>query len=229
MRVKRTIRLFVGAAALPAVFATACRSAAADVPPTGGRVATVTRLVKLFLEKEDFARRRRPQCRRSGARSVADRRFRVAHRRAGSEPDSRADWMRELLRTRDPGGEISRMAVHDFGAVAIASFTQDAAGGPVFVVDVWRAQGADWKLAVRYASPAGSPAFAIPAGALASRRSRRSISATRLQTRRTASHWTRSSPASPWASLALRRLPRSSNERRTRVSRCWLSTSASLI
>ena len=56
------------------------------------------------------------------------------------------------------------MAVHDFGSIAIASFTQDAARGQVFVVDVWRGQGIDWKLAVRYASPAGSPAFAIPGG-----------------------------------------------------------------
>jgi hypothetical protein len=56
------------------------------------------------------------------------------------------------------------MAVHDFGAVAVASFTQGAPRGPMLVVDVWRAQGADWKLAVRYASPAGSAAFAIPGG-----------------------------------------------------------------
>ena len=78
----------------------------------------------------------------------------------------RADWMREVLRMRDSGGDISGMAVHDFSAIAIVSFTQGAVGGPIFVVDVWRGQGADWKLTVRYASPAGSPTFAVPGGSV---------------------------------------------------------------
>jgi hypothetical protein len=70
--------------------------------------------------------------------------------------------MREVLRTHDPGGEVRGMAVHDYAAVAIASFTQDGPAGTLFVVDVWRQQGSDWKLAVRYSSPAGAPAFPIP-------------------------------------------------------------------
>jgi hypothetical protein len=55
------------------------------------------------------------------------------------------------------------MAVHDLGTAAIVSFTQDGPSGPMFVVDVWRGQGgAEWKLAVRYASPVGASAFVIP-------------------------------------------------------------------
>ena len=137
---------------------------AADEPPTGGRVATVTRLVKLFLEKEDSlgAAVRNADAAALGALLTDDFELRTGARAASPIP--RAEWVRELLRTRDPGGDISRMAVHDFGAIAIVSFTQEAVGGPVFVVDVWRAQGADWKLAVRYASPAGPPTFAIPGG-----------------------------------------------------------------
>jgi hypothetical protein len=83
---------------------------------------------------------------------------------------------RELLRTRDPGGDISRMAVHDFGAIAIASFTQDAVGGSVFVVDVWLGQGTDWKLAVRYPVPRDHPHSRSRVGAPANRKSPRSIS-----------------------------------------------------
>jgi len=164
MRLTRAFRLLAGLLALPALFAVSLPSLAADEQPTGGRVSTVTRLVKLFLEKEAAlgAAVRNADATALGSLLTDDFELRTGARAASPIP--RADWMRELLRTRDAGGEISRMAVHDFGAVAIASFTQGAAGGPVFVVDVWRGQGTDWKLAVRYASPVGSPAFAIPGG-----------------------------------------------------------------
>jgi len=159
---RRTFRLLAGLLALPALFVAPLPSVAADEPPTGGRVPTVTRLVKLFLEKEASlgAAVRSADGTALGGLLTDDFELRTGARAASPIP--RADWVRELLRTRDPGGEISRMAVHDFGTIAIASFTQDASGGPVFIVDVWRRQGTDWKLAVRYASHAGSPAFAIP-------------------------------------------------------------------
>ena len=164
MRLTRAFRLFSGVLALTALFVASSPSVAADEPPSGGRVPTVTRLVKLFLEKEASlgAAVRNADATALGRLLTDDFELRTGARAASPIP--RADWVRELLRTRDPGGDISRMAVHDFGAVAIASFTQDTVGGPVFVVDVWRGQGSDWKLAVRYAGPAGSPAFAIPGG-----------------------------------------------------------------
>src|SRR5204862_8283458 len=130
----------------------------------GVRVSTVARVVKLCLEKAASlgAALRSADAAALGTLLTDD--FELRAGASAASPIPRADWMRELLRTRDPGGEIGRMAVHDFGSIAIASFTQDAARGQVFVVDVWRGQGIDWKLAVRYASPAGSPAFAIPGG-----------------------------------------------------------------
>ena len=137
----------------------------ADEPPGGGRVPTVTRLVKVFLDKEAQlgAAVRGADAAALGNLLTDDFELRAGARAASPVP--RDDWMRELMRTREPGGDISRMAVHDYGTVAIASFTQESSAGPVFVVDVWRAQGADWKLAVRYSAPAGSPAFPIPGGA----------------------------------------------------------------
>jgi len=164
MRVTRAFRVFAASLVLIALGAASLPSAAADEPPTGGRVPTVTRLVKLFLEKEASLATavRNADANALGSLLTDDFELRTGARAASPIP--RAVWMREVLRTRDPGGEISRMAVHDFGAVAIASFTQDTTGGPLLVVDVWRGQGMDWKLAVRYASPAGSPSFAIPGG-----------------------------------------------------------------
>ena len=157
----RRLRLFAGALASAALFAVSLPSIA-DEPPSGGRVPTVTRLVKLFLDKEASlgAAVRRGDATALGALLADDFELRTGARVASPVP--RTDWMRELMRTRDPGGDISGMAVHDYGTVAIASFTQESAGGPVLVVDVWHAQGADWKLAVRYSAPAGSPVFPIP-------------------------------------------------------------------
>ena len=166
MRVTRTFRLFVGLLALLALFVVSLPSVAADEQATGGRVPTVTRLVKLFLEKETAlgAAIRNADAAALGGLLTDDFELRTGARAASPIP--RADWIREALRMRDSGGDISGMAVHDFGAIAIVSFTQGAVGGLVFVVDVWRGQGADWKLAVRYASPAGSPTFAVPGGSV---------------------------------------------------------------
>jgi hypothetical protein len=126
-------------------------------------VPTVTRLVKLFLDKEAAL----SAATRTGDSAAVkgfladDFELRAGHRAANPVP--LADWLREITRTKEPGGNATRMAVHDVGGgTAIASFNQDGANGSLFVVDVWRQQGGDWKLAIRYASPAGSPAFAIP-------------------------------------------------------------------
>jgi hypothetical protein len=135
----------------------------ADEAPARSRVGTVTRLVKLFLDREAALATaiRSGDATSLGAMLADDFELRIGPRAANPIP--RADWMREVLRTREPGGEAGRMAVHDLGTAAIVSFTQDGPSGPMFVVDVWRGQGgAEWKLAVRYASPVGASAFVIP-------------------------------------------------------------------
>ena len=145
---------------MPLLLAVASPSIADE--PARGRIPTVTRVVKLFLEKETSLGEavRNADAAALGAFLADDFELRTGARAA--TPIPRAEWMRELLRAREPGGDITGMAVHDLGGVAIASFTQGARGGPIFVVDVWRGQGADWKLSVRYAGPAGTSAFPIP-------------------------------------------------------------------
>jgi hypothetical protein len=153
-----TLRRLAGVLVLASVLAASPVVAADEAP----RVGTITRLVKLFLDKEAelAAAARSGNAAALGAFLTDDFELRAGARVANPVP--RAEWIRELTRSRDPGGEIGRMAVHDFGTVAVVSFTQDAAGGTLFVVDVWRRAGSDWKLAVRYASPAGTSAFPIP-------------------------------------------------------------------
>lgn len=129
---------------------------AADTKAGDINVPTVTRLVKVFLEKEASIGLaiRAGDSTALGALLTDD--FELREDTQAASPIPRDDWMREALAARAPGGEIRGMAVHDFGSVAIASFTQSIANGSTFVVDVWRTSGTDWKLAVRYLSHAAA-------------------------------------------------------------------------
>ena len=142
---------------------------AADEPPTGGRVPTVTRLVKIFVEQEAAL----ASAIRAGDASMAGRLltddFEMRTGAAPANPVPRAEWLSEMVRVRNPGDEATGMAVHDVNGAAIVSFVQGRGQTAIFIVDVWRAAAAnDWKLAIRYAAPAASAAATIPgAGAAA--------------------------------------------------------------
>jgi ketosteroid isomerase-like protein len=141
---------------------------AADVAATG-RIPTVTRLVKLFLELEDSlaAEIRRRDAGAVGRMLAEDFELRVAS--SPGNPTPRDEWIRLALAKPGPSFEIEQMAVHDFGAVAVVSFLQTTLGGrrrdgspDIATVDVWKRAGERWVLAVRYAGPAGRPEFFIP-------------------------------------------------------------------
>jgi len=147
------VTLAAGSALVTALLL-AVPAAGADAKAGDVNVPTVTRLVKLFLDKEASigAAIRAADSTALGALLTDDFELREGTRAASPIP--RDDWMREALAARTPDGDIRDMAVHDFGGVAIASFTQSIAHGSRFVVDVWRASGSEWKLAVRYSSDA---------------------------------------------------------------------------
>lgn len=180
----RPLRLMAGAGVLLVAALAAGAAPAADVAPTGGhaqdvaptggrgrdmsasggRIQSVTRLVRLFLDKNAALG---AGIRAGNVPAVEAMLTDDFELRTGANPASpipRENWVAEVVRSRDPGGAISRMAVHEYPGLAVASYMQAGASGPMFVVDVWRGQGDDWKLAVRYASPAGTAAFAIPGG-----------------------------------------------------------------
>jgi hypothetical protein len=140
---------------------------AADEQPTGGRVPTVTRLVKLFTDREAALAEaiRSGDERRTQAFLTDDFEMRIGS--ASANPVPRAEWLTDMMRTRNAGDAATGMAVHDLNGTAIVSFTQGRGPNAIFVVDVWRSAGSDWKLAIRYAAPAGTAAAQIPgAGAM---------------------------------------------------------------
>jgi hypothetical protein len=155
------VRLRAGLLALATALALVAGPGAAE---DSVRVPTVTRLVKLFLDKEASLAAAVREGDGTALGSLLADDFELRTGANAASPVPRAEWMREVLRTREPGGSVSGMAVHDFGVVAVVSFTQGGARGPMLVVDVWKQSADGWKLAIRYASPAGAPDFPIPGG-----------------------------------------------------------------
>jgi hypothetical protein len=165
LAVASSVSVAIATGALVAGFAAPTYSAdAASAPP--GRIPTVTRLVKLFLDREELlSAAMRAGDMASLERALTDDFELRAGARAAS-PISRADFLGDVARNRPTSDAASRMAVHDLGSIAIVSFVQgDDAKRAIFVVDVWRQSGTDWKLAIRYAGPAGAPDFPIPGAA----------------------------------------------------------------
>ena len=162
MRVIRTSRLLVSLFWLAALPAVSTPAIPADEPATG-RVGTVTRLVKIFLDREEaLAAAMRAGDVGSLERTLTDD-FELRTGARAASPIPRADFLKDVVRNRPTGEAPGRMAVHDLGNVAIVSFVQgDDAKRAVFIVDVWRQSGPDWKLAIRYAAPAGTQDFPIP-------------------------------------------------------------------
>jgi len=146
-----------------AVLAWSASVAAVDEPPAGGRVPTVTRLVKIFSDQEAaLASAIRAGDAATAGRLLTDD-FEMRTGVTPANPVPRAEWLGEVVRVRNAGDETSTMAVHDVNGVAIVSFVQGRGQTAIFIVDVWRAVAAnDWKLAIRYAAPAASGAVSIP-------------------------------------------------------------------
>ena len=158
----------VAALALLCLLAGPSGASAADRAATGGRIPTVTRLVKQFLDLETTL----ANDIRSGKKEAVDKlvaddfELRVAS--MPGNPTPRDEWLRRLAEQPAPPARLEQMAVHDYGNVAVVSFLQAAMAGQkrdpardIATVDVWKRNGDGWVLAVRYAGPAGA-GVAIP-------------------------------------------------------------------
>lgn len=126
----------------------------ATAAPVSRTVLTMTRPVHDFSQREaTLAEALRKSDRASIDRLLAQD-FELRNGSAAAQPVPRAQWI-----DTHPGFAADQMAVHDYGDIAVASFVNNATGAKsksaAFVVDVWRKQGADWQLAVRYQSQLG--------------------------------------------------------------------------
>jgi hypothetical protein len=129
-----------------------------------GRVPTVSRLVKQFTEQETRLAAQIRAGDTAGAGSLLADDFELRAASQPGRPVPRAEWLRQSMRSPGPDATPTQMAVHDLDGSAVVSFLQSgsSANASVFVVDVWRRAGVEWKLAVRYIAPAGANASALP-------------------------------------------------------------------
>lgn len=123
----------------------------------------VTRLVQIYSENE----RRLADAINRKDTSEIDRLvasdFELRPADAIGTPVPRADWLAQL--SSEPPAEITigQMAVHDYGAIRIVSFSMTRTGNPpVAVVDVWMQSGDASVLKVRYAAVQGSGPAPVP-------------------------------------------------------------------
>jgi hypothetical protein len=154
----RWFRIACGAALL-----LGASDATGQAPTPGGRVPTVTRLVRLFdgLENEAWDAVHQKD-RAALERFLADD-FEVRRAASPGVPVPRAEWLGDALGSRDlPSFRLTQMAVRELGEVALVSFLlqeePEAQGqarrGGSFIVDAWIKMDGGWRLKARYTAPA---------------------------------------------------------------------------
>jgi hypothetical protein len=136
---------------------------------TTGRIPTVTRLVKIFLDREgELLDAMRGKDAAAVERQLADDfELRVGHR--PGVPIPRADFVGHVRAETIAGYSIEQMAVHEIGTTAIVSFMLRPEAGrvreglvPLFVVDTWTGGIDNYRLRVRYVAPGVGAKVRIP-------------------------------------------------------------------
>ena len=139
-----------------------------------GRVPIVTRLVRLFLDKEQALLDAQRQGDAAALAALLSPDFEMRSARQPTTPVARAEWLAALPATRWPAGPvlIEQMSAHEHPGLVIVSFRlrperdADLKTLPaLFIVDTWVGSGEHWLLATRYASSA--QAVAVPGDPLA--------------------------------------------------------------
>ena len=130
-------------------------------------IPTVTRLVQTFTVLEQGVQEYAQQRNATGLAALLADDFEMRVGAMPGNPVPRAQWLQQVVQRPGSPAEMQQMAVHDYDSVAVVSFLlkQDKSAktsADIYMVDVWKKVGDKWLLAIRYASPAGSPRFAIP-------------------------------------------------------------------
>jgi len=151
-RLARRAGLFLGLA----LVALGLHAQSANVP-------SVSRLVKLFMEREIAMQERSRAGDSVGLAAYLAEDFELRAATQPGRPIPRDAYVAQVVKQKPAESAPTEMAVHDMGPLAIASFRVPAASGDgsLFVVDVWRRMGNDWKLGIRYAA-ASAPGMVIP-------------------------------------------------------------------
>ena len=125
-----------------------------------GRVMTVTRQVAQFSQAEHALADALRNADVAATDHLLAADFELRDGASPNQPTPRAQW----IAAAHPDAAVEQMAVHDYGDVVVVSFVNrtDKPASARYVVDVWRRQGSDWQLAVRYQTALGATKAARP-------------------------------------------------------------------
>lgn len=118
---------------------------------------TLTRSVKVFSELENQLEAARRGHDEAALAKLLAANFEQRSGNAPSAPTPRAEW---LAQPSSPKTEISQMAVHEYGNIAVVSFAD--AAQHAFIVDVWNKSDNSYTLSVRYLSGTSAVAQTQP-------------------------------------------------------------------
>jgi hypothetical protein len=135
---------------------------ASAAPPSEDavRIPSVTRSVQAFskLESEIItALKHKNQVKLA---QLVDQNFDMQVASGSANFVARSEWLKaSMAEAASYTYDISDMAVRDLGQTAIVSFDwkpsesiKKGSSPEIFIVDVWKKEGMDWKLAIRFAS-----------------------------------------------------------------------------
>jgi hypothetical protein len=132
-----------------------------------GRGGHVTRTVAAFVELEESLLQALRERQPAAVERLLDDDFIMIVAQDPEAPVAREAWL-EAVRKPDAGKwAAGSLTVREYNEIAVASFVlrpQPARAGaaPLFVVDTWRREGEQWRLAVRQVAPATGPRRGIP-------------------------------------------------------------------
>jgi hypothetical protein len=127
-----------------------------------GRIPTVTRLVRIMtINEEALSSALEGSDQPAVERLLADD-FEMRIGTAPATPVARDDWIRNALVHPGTAREREQMSAHEMGEFVVASFLERPAGGSpaIYVVDIWKKSGAEWKLSRRFSAPGTGAEFA---------------------------------------------------------------------
>ena len=137
-----------------------------------GRIPTVTRLVKLFLDLEDNLIQAVGKRDTQAVSNLLSGDFEMRVDAMPGNPVPRAAWIQQSFSEPKSSSTIEQMAVHDLGKIAVVSYlwkikaAKSDIESNIFIVDVWKHEAGNWKLAIRYAGLSEKDAATIPGAAV---------------------------------------------------------------
>ena len=127
-----------------------------------GRIPTVTRLVRIMMLNEDALSTALEGGDQPAVERLLTDDFEMRIGTAPATPVARDDWIRNALLDPRKGAEREQMSAHEMGEFVVASFLERPAGAlpAVYMVDIWKKTGAEWKLSRRFSAPGTGAEFA---------------------------------------------------------------------